>query len=94
MRVSGTVNLGAGTASLELGVGYKPAVGPERPSFFLFAALDAPLGGNGGSPCEKFVDVINRWIAIRWRGGDLNTLSSTAGQGTGASVQAANTTAP
>lgn len=57
-------------------------------------SLETPtLGGNGGSPCEKFVDVINRWIAIRWRGGDLNTLSSTAGQGTGASVQAANTTA-
>lgn len=45
------------------------------------------ISGGSTLPYQPLVDMMHRTIATLWRGGDLSTMSSTQGQGQGASVQ-------
>jgi phage gp29-like protein len=43
--------------------------------------------GSGTGPSESFLSIVHRVLSVIFRGGDLSTLSSTSGQGTGSNSQ-------
>ena len=49
-----------------------------------------PDGGTGSLPFPELVRRSEEALAILWQGGDLSTMSSASGQGTGASLQGAS----